>query len=205
MNFLFRFLLTLNATVTSVTPYSPGALSEPGEWFQLSNVSRRITHSTSSTLILTPLILILLHVQSFRKSTFCLLYRVTHYSSKMLLGQNWHQKSIPGTLERVFSSEASVMRSLSITCQMQSIAERTIRCIFADSNPLRQYSKELIRFTERPPMRKQPSFSKAALSNLGKPTLLKTLKLPTGKKLRLQVNYIHPGIPGYRQYILLYW
>lgn len=26
--------------VTAVTPYSPGALSEPGEWFQLSNVSQ---------------------------------------------------------------------------------------------------------------------------------------------------------------------
>ena len=26
--------------VTAVTPYSPGALSEPGEWFQLSNISQ---------------------------------------------------------------------------------------------------------------------------------------------------------------------
>ena len=26
--------------VTTVIPYSPGALSEPGEWFQLSNVSK---------------------------------------------------------------------------------------------------------------------------------------------------------------------
>ena len=182
--------------VTAVTPYSPGALSEPGEWFQLSNISQA-DYALNMTL---------LHERNFRKSTICLLRGTTLYSSKMLPGQNWPQKSISGTLERGFSSKASVMRSLLIICQMQSIAGRTIRCISAGSNPLRQYLKESIRFTERPPMRKQPSFSKAALSSLGKPTLLKTLKLPTGKKLRLQVKLYplwHPGIETIYSLILV--
>ena len=55
-------------------------------------------------------------------------------------------------------------------------------------------------------MRKQPSFSKAALSILGKPTLLKTLKLPIGKKLRLQVKLYplwHPGIETIYSLILV--
>lgn len=166
--------------VTAVTPYSPGALSEPGEWFRLSNISQadyalNILNADFNTL-------------DFDSFARCLLCGTIHYSSKMLLGQNWPQKSISGISERVISSEASVMRSLSITCQMQSIAGRTIRCIFADSNPLRQYSKESIRFTERPPMRKHPSFFKATLSNWEKPILPKTLKLPIGKKLRSQVK-----------------
>ncbi len=91
-------------------------------------------------------------------------------------------------------------------CQMRFIAGRTIHYIFADSNPLPQYLEALIRFTERLLTRKQPSFSKVALSNLGKPTLLKMLKLLTGKKLHLQVKLYplcHPGIETIYSLILV--